>query len=50
MAITSYGFSMSQNSGTPNIITATDTTVGTDVSITKRRIYLLNLIIKRQQL
>lgn len=41
MAITSYGFSMSQNSGTPNIITATDTTVGIDTSITKRRIYLL---------
>ena len=41
MAITSYGFSMSQNSGTPNIITATDTTVGTDTTITKRRIYLL---------
>jgi len=41
MPITSYGFSMSQNSGTPNIITATDTTVGTDTTITKRRIYLL---------
>jgi hypothetical protein len=40
MAI-SPSFSMSQNSGTPNIITATDTSTGIDTSITKRRIYLL---------
>ena len=40
MAI-SPSFTMSQNSGTPNIITATDTSVGVDTSITSRRIYLL---------
>ena len=34
-------FSMSQNSGTPNIITATDTSTGSNVTITGRRIYLL---------
>jgi len=34
-------FSMSQNSGTPNIITATDTSVGSDGAVTQRRIYLL---------
>jgi len=40
MAI-SPSFSMSQNSGTPNIISATDTSTGIDTSITSRRIYLL---------
>ena len=40
MAITA-NFSASQNSGTPNIITLTDTSTGSDTSITKRRIYLL---------
>lgn len=34
-------FTMSQSSGTPNIITATDTSTGSDVLITSRRIYLL---------
>ena len=34
-------FSISQSSGTPNIITATDTSVGSDVAITQRRIFLL---------
>jgi len=40
MAI-SPSFTMSQNSGTPNIISATDTSTGVDTSITSRRIYLL---------
>ena len=40
MAI-SPSFTASQNSGTPNIIFLTDTSTGTDVTITKRRIYLL---------
>lgn len=34
-------FSGSQNSGTPNIITFADTSTGSDVAITQRRIYLL---------
>lgn len=34
-------FSASQNSGTPNIITLTDTSSGSDVDITQRRVYLL---------
>ena len=34
-------FTVAQNSGTPNIITLTDTSSGSDVSVTKRRIYLL---------
>jgi hypothetical protein len=34
-------FSVSQTLGTPNIITFTDTSVGSDVLITERRIYLL---------
>lgn len=37
----SPNFSASQNYGTPNIITLTDTSTGSDVTITKRRIYLL---------
>jgi hypothetical protein len=40
MAI-SPSFTMSQNSGTPNIITVTDTSTGVDTAITSRRIYLL---------
>jgi hypothetical protein len=40
MALTP-NFSASQNYGTPNIITLTDTSSGSDVTITKRRIYLL---------
>jgi hypothetical protein len=40
MAI-SPSFTASQNSGTPNIIFLTDTSTGTDVTIAKRRIYLL---------
>jgi len=40
MAI-SPSFSASQNSGTPSIITLTDTSTGTDVTIAKRRVYLL---------
>ena len=34
-------FTASQSSGTPSIITLTDTSTGSDVSITKRRVYLL---------
>jgi len=34
-------FTTSQSSGTPNIITATDSSTGSDVAITKRRIFLL---------
>ena len=37
----SPNFSASQNYGTPNIITLTDTSTGSDATITKRRIYLL---------
>jgi hypothetical protein len=37
----SPSFTASQNSGTPNLIFLTDTSTGTDVTITKRRIYLL---------
>lgn len=40
MAI-SPSFTASQNSGTPSIITLTDTSTGTDGSITQRRVYLL---------
>ena len=40
MAI-SPSFTASQNSGTPSIITLTDTSTGTDVAITQRRVYLL---------
>ena len=40
MAI-SPSFTMSQNSGTPNIITVTDTSTGVDTAITSRRIFLL---------
>ena len=40
MAI-SPSFTASQNSGTPNLIFLTDTSTGTDVTIAKRRIYLL---------
>ena len=40
MAI-SPSFTASQNSGTPNLIFLTDTSTGSDVTITKRRIYLL---------
>jgi hypothetical protein len=40
MALTP-NFTASQNYGTPNIITLTDTSTGSDVSITKRRVYLL---------
>ena len=40
MALTP-NFSASQNYGTPNIITLTDTSTGSDATITKRRIYLL---------
>jgi hypothetical protein len=40
MAI-SPSFTMSQNSGTPNIITVNDTSTGVDTAITSRRIYLL---------
>ena len=40
MAITP-SFSASQNSGTPNIITLTDTSTGSDPSIAKRRVYML---------
>ena len=39
MAI-SPSFTMSQNSGTPNIITVNDTSTGVDTAITSRRIYL----------
>ena len=34
-------FGASQNSGTPSTISFTDTSTGSDVAITKRRIYLL---------
>jgi hypothetical protein len=37
----SPSFTMSQNSGTPNIITVTDTSTGVDTNITSRRIFLL---------
>jgi hypothetical protein len=37
----SPNFTASQNSGTPNIITLTDTSTGSDGTITKRRVYLL---------
>ena len=37
----SPNFTASQNSGTPNLIFLTDTSTGSDVTITKRRIYLL---------
>lgn len=37
----SPSFSVQQNSGTPNIIVVSDTSTGSDVSISKRRIYLL---------
>lgn len=40
MAI-SPSFTASQNSGTPNLIFLTDTSTGSDVTIAKRRIYLL---------
>jgi hypothetical protein len=40
MAI-SPNFTASQNSGTPNIITLTDTSTGSDGTIAKRRVYLL---------
>lgn len=40
MAI-SPSFTMSQNSGTPNIITVTDTSTGVDTTITYRKIFLL---------
>lgn len=40
MALTP-SFTASQNSGTPNIITLTDTSTGSDVTITKRRVFLL---------
>ena len=34
-------FSASQNSGTPSVILLTDTSTGSDVTITSRRVYLL---------
>lgn len=34
-------FSVSQNIGTPSIISITDESTGTDLTITKRRVYLL---------
>lgn len=34
-------FSVSQLSATPNVITLTDTSTGSDILITKRRVYLL---------
>lgn len=37
----SPNFSASQNSGLPSVINLTDTSTGSDTSITKRRIYLL---------
>jgi len=37
----SPNFTASQNSGTPNLIFLTDTSTGTDVTIAKRRVYLL---------
>lgn len=37
----SPSFSVQQNSGSPNIISLTDTSTGSDVAVTKRRIYLL---------
>jgi len=37
----SPNFTASQNSGTPNIITLTDTSTGSDGTISKRRVYLL---------
>jgi hypothetical protein len=37
----SPNFTASQNSGTPNIITLTDTSTGSDGSISKLRVYLL---------
>ena len=37
----SPSFTMSQSSGTPNIITVTDTSTGVDTTITSRRIFLL---------
>lgn len=40
MALTP-NFTVSQSSGTPNIITASDTSTGSDVAITQRRIFLL---------
>lgn len=40
MALTP-SFSVSQNSGSPNLINLTDTSAGSDVLVTKRRIFLL---------
>lgn len=37
----SPNFTATQSAGTPSIFTLTDTTTGTDTSVTKRRIYLL---------
>lgn len=37
----SPSFTASQSSGTPNIITLTDTSTGTDTAVVSRRIYLL---------
>jgi hypothetical protein len=37
----SPSFTASQNSGTPSIITLTDTSTGSDGAITQRRVYLL---------
>jgi hypothetical protein len=37
----SPSFTASQSSGTPNIITLTDTSTGVDTAVTSRRIYLL---------
>src|SRR3990172_265316 len=34
-------FTASQNSGTPSVITLTDSSTGSDVAITQRRAYLL---------
>ena len=34
-------FTASQYSGTPSVITLTDTSTGSDVTITSRRVYLL---------
>jgi len=35
-------FSTSQSAGSPSVITITDTSTGSDVAVTQRRVYLLD--------
>ncbi len=41
MPLTTPNFSISQNQGAPTVITLTDTSVGSDVNIVVRRVYLI---------